>query len=263
LAGSIYTCTPGEYGRVGSKELVKRVCQYLQSSDGGNHNAYAIPVGGSNAIGSFGYIQAVDELMAQWDKNQGPIDHIVFACGSGGTAAGIALGIALAHGALDKSDTTDNQDIPTVHAIGVCDNPDYFYAFVSNIADGMGLSLPSDMSTEVFLRRHMVVHQGKGLGYAVSTDEELDFVCQFAQETGIALDPVYSGKALYNFVTGLVEGPDSQSFRGKNVLFWHTGGALGLYASDLTARMARQSPVKRLDVYGKNMENAVDVKGAE
>jgi hypothetical protein len=30
----------------------------------------------------------------------------------------------------------------------------------------------------------MILHQGKGLGYAVNTDEELDFVSQFAVETG-------------------------------------------------------------------------------
>ena len=251
---------------MGSDELVKRVCDHLESSNGGLRRPYGIPVGGSNALGSFGYIEAVDELKSQWedladDKSPAPpIDHIVFACGSGGTAAGIALGIALAYGALEPG--TENLRIPTVHAIGVCDNPDYFYRFVAKIADDMGLVLPSDMSMEEFIRQHMIVHQGKGLGYAISTDDELDFVCQFAQDTGIALDPVYSGKALYNFVSGVIDGSDSDSFRGKNVLFWHTGGALGLFdkGDDLLNKLARQSTVFRLDVYGKQgMEGTVDI----
>jgi hypothetical protein len=45
----------------------------------------------------------------------GSVDHIVFACGSGGTAAGVALGARLAR-------------MPQrVHAVGVCDSPDAFY----------------------------------------------------------------------------------------------------------------------------------------
>ena len=90
---------------------------------------------------------------------------------------------------------------PTVHAIGVCDDPDYFYQYIAGIADEMGFRVPSDFaSTESFMREHVVVHQGKGLGYARSTAEELEFVQAFCCATGIVLDPVYSGKALYNFV---------------------------------------------------------------
>lgn len=44
LVGSkIYTCTPGEYGRVGSKELVERVCHDIESKT--NKKVYPIPVG--------------------------------------------------------------------------------------------------------------------------------------------------------------------------------------------------------------------------
>jgi 1-aminocyclopropane-1-carboxylate deaminase/D-cysteine desulfhydrase-like pyridoxal-dependent ACC family enzyme len=74
----------------------------------------------------------------------------------------------------------------------------------------------------------MTVHQGKGLGYAISTAEELQFCTDFAVETGIILDPVYSGKALYHFVTN-VFGADPEAYRGTTILFWHTGGALGMY----------------------------------
>jgi D-cysteine desulfhydrase len=279
VASTIYTCTPGEYGRLGSVALVNCLCRHLKAAAANTNlpsrstglRPYPIPVGGSNGLGSFGYLRAVDELISQWkdqyndDDNQQEqtIDHIVFACGSGGTAAGIVLGIAIAYGALNNNGTVvGDRILPKVHAVGVCDSPDYFYKCVADIANDMGLILPKNgtCSTEDFVRQHMIVHQGKGLGYAISTDEELDFVSQFAMETGIALDPVYSGKALYRFVTDVVLN-DASPLEGKNILLWHTGGALGLYdkGEELLRRLEQQSPVKRLDVYGKCLHDGVGI----
>jgi D-cysteine desulfhydrase family pyridoxal phosphate-dependent enzyme len=222
VGSTIYTCTPGEYGRVGSKEIVARVCAHLEESQD-KGAPYPIPVGGSNGMGTWGYINGVEELLAQWDsiESKPSLDHVVFACGSGGTATGIAVGMALAHGAIEKS--SESIVAPQVHAIGVCDNPDYFYGYVAKIADEMGIQLPGGMTTESFIRKHMIAHQGKGLGYASSTPEELDFITNIALETGIVLDPVYSGKALYHFFTSVLQGEEAEQYRGKNILFWHTG----------------------------------------
>ena len=43
VGASIHTCTPGEYGRVGSKELVRRVCSDIESKT--SQKVYPIPVG--------------------------------------------------------------------------------------------------------------------------------------------------------------------------------------------------------------------------
>ena len=151
VGSQLYTCTPGEYGRVGSTALVARLQKHLRSAHG--KNPYPIPVGGSNGLGSWGYINAVDELLQQWMSLQehmkesssyssSTLDHVVFACGSGGTATGIALGLCLA---FQQSTTSPP---PVVHAIGVCDDPDYFYSFVAEIAKEMGLSVPPSSSTD-------------------------------------------------------------------------------------------------------------------
>jgi 1-aminocyclopropane-1-carboxylate deaminase/D-cysteine desulfhydrase-like pyridoxal-dependent ACC family enzyme len=249
VGSKLYTCTPGEYGRIGSNELVRRVCACIESEGASNSKPYAIPVGGSNGLGSWGYINGVHELLEQWESNDiGSLDHIVFACGSGGTAAGIALGIASAFGNADPAET------PTVHAMGVCDDPEYFYDYVAEIAGEMGFT-HSSMDAREFIRQHLVVHQAKGLGYASSTPEELNFVSKFAVDTGIVLDPIYSGKALYHFLSEVVaDNPDE--YQDKRVLFWHTGGALGLYdkGGALVDSLNQISPVKRLDVYGKGGE---------
>ena len=249
MAGaSIHTCTPGEYGRVGSEGLIESLKQDLESRIE-KKKVYKIPVGGSNGLGTWGYIEAVDELMNQIDEDSDIIDHVVFACGSGGTAAGISLGLTLAY-----HENENIENLPKVHAVGVCDYPDYFFETIASIAKEMGLDMtevPCCTSIEELVRSGMIVHQGKGLGYASSTPEELDFIIKFALETGISLDPVYSGKALFHFMKEIKENPES--YRDSRVMFWHTGGSLGNYekVESLGRTLQSISPVKRMNVYGK------------
>lgn len=91
------------------------------------------------------------------------LDHVIFATGSGGTATGIAVGLSLAYGSVgDGHPATEGQSAPTVHAVGVCDNPDYFYTTMSSIADDMGIDLPTNMTTEQFIRDAVTVRNGNG-----------------------------------------------------------------------------------------------------
>jgi D-cysteine desulfhydrase len=61
-----------------------------------------------------------------------------------------------------------------------------------------------------------------GIGYARSTSEELEFIRQISIQNGIMLDPVYSGKALYN-LKAIVESSPDVFQKGQKVLFIHTG----------------------------------------
>ena len=219
-------------------------------------------MGGSNGLGTWGYINAVDELMYQIGGGGGisgsdsadsssdfALDHVIFATGSGGTATGIAVGLSLAFGSVGISHPAMvGKSAPKVHAVGVCDDPEYFYQTMSSIADEMGIELPPSMTTDQFIRETVTVYNGKGRGYALSSDDELAFILQFAIETGVSLDPVYSGKALYYFLEKIVkDNPDA--YRNKNILFWHTGGSIGLYekGDTLLERMLVTSPVNRVD----------------
>ena len=99
-----------KYGRLGSNKLVQGVCNYLQHTRKSHTKPYPIPVGGSNAIGTWGYINGVNELMEQIEQirashddsnnNDFVLDHVIFATGSGGTATGIAVGLSLAYGSI-------------------------------------------------------------------------------------------------------------------------------------------------------------------
>jgi D-cysteine desulfhydrase len=209
-------------------------------------NPYPIPVGGSNALGTWGYIEGVNELMQQQQLlsgNPGTMDSIVVATGSGGTLAGIVIGLALYYHHSQQQQIQYRR--PVVHAVGVCDDPTYFYNKLEHIVKEMGYSttLLNDMNEWV------KIHQGKGRGYAQSTPEEMELIQQFAQCTGIVLDPVYTGKALYHFLHKVVQ-DDPETFRNTRILFWHTGGSLGLQvrSTELMLSLKEVSPVHKLDI---------------
>ena len=210
VGADIRLVSPGTYARLGSAALTEQLATQLRAA---GRRPLVIPVGGSNAKGAFGYLDAVEEVRRQCDGGFA-FDHIVFACGSGGTAAGLALGIKLS-GLADTS---------LVHAVGVCDSPRYFYDHIDDVARTLGVAAVTGPA-ESFC----TVYHGAGAGYAKSTREELDFLSSFGRATGIVLDPVYSGKALYQFATHIVPSRPDVFKRGHTVLFLHTGGTLGLY----------------------------------
>ncbi len=107
---------------------------------------------------------------------QDGITDVVVACGSGGTAAGLAIANKLTGSAR------------RIHAISVCDNAAYFHGHVNEVLRALG---DAETRSEDILR---VVDGYKGLGYAQSTEEELRFCTHVGAATGILLDRVYTGK---------------------------------------------------------------------
>jgi D-cysteine desulfhydrase len=145
-----------------------------------------------------------------------PFDAIVHACGSGGTAAGIALG------------AREWNVSERVHAMAVCDDITYFEAVIGRIiVEAEQLEPELDRAAEV------VVHDRfKGPAYGVASDEQRRFIALVARKTGLMLDPVYTGKALF----GLAR----LAPRPRRALFVHTGGLPGLLADP--ELMAAASP---------------------
>ena len=68
---------------------------------------------------------------------------------------------------------------------------------------------------------------GAGLGYAINTEKEIEFIVSFARRTGIFLDPVYTGKAF----AGLLDLIEKKELGAQEpIVFLHTGGGPGLFA---------------------------------
>lgn len=169
-------------------------------------DGYVIPEGGSNALGSWGYVRAVEEMAAQWDR---PPTSIVCATGSGGTHAGLAIGVRRLR--LDV----------TVYGVAICDDAETFRALVASISNDASTrwpDLPALSPEEV-----QVVDGYKGRGYGLSTGDELADIAAVARATGLILDPVYTGKAF----RALLHEPERF---GERPVFVHTGGIFGLLA---------------------------------
>ena len=175
--------------------------------------SYVIPVGASDGIGSFGYYLAMQEIIEQEKELHLHFDCIILAVGSGGTYAGLLLA---------KKIFKHNVRI---YGFSVCDDKVYFkkrikeifYESVNYLSESLTVS-----EDEI-----NIVDGYKGIGYALSRKEELQFIYNFALQEGIVLDPVYTGKAMY----GLTEEIGKGQFRNfKNILFIHTGGLFGLFS---------------------------------
>lgn len=66
-----------------------------QDLEAQKRNVYEIPYGGSNLLGAYGFVDAVKELTKQLSEKNLKIDYIFFASSSGGTQAGLRLGMDL------------------------------------------------------------------------------------------------------------------------------------------------------------------------
>jgi D-cysteine desulfhydrase len=170
---------------------------------------YIIPEGGSNGLGALGYVQAVVELREQQRLGLCPphFDAVVCACGSGGTATGLALGIAELGGA------------ERVDAIAVCDDTPTFEAITQRIA-AEARQLCAFSSSTLPLQIHDAY---KGPAYAESSPEQRAFQSEISRRVGLIFDPVYTGKALF--------GLQQLTPKPKRALFIHTGGLPGWLAA--------------------------------
>jgi D-cysteine desulfhydrase len=183
---------------------------------------YIIPEGGSNALGAWGYIRAMQELVTDLEGIAAP-DHpvtVVYACGSGGTGAGLVIAAKLLGLA--------SQGI-RVAGINVCDDRQYFLDGITRICREvddrwkLGANVTADDVD--------IIDGHVGAGYAKSRPEELVTIRDVCRSDGIVLDPVYTGKAFHGVVTELQRDP--RRF-GAAVAFVHTGGMFGLFASPET-----------------------------
>ncbi len=190
-------------------EQYKGVEDLMEQAAGAN--GYILPEGASNAIGSFGYVRAIEEIAAASLEDGIHYDFIVHACGSGGTAAGLIAGKKIRNLRAQ------------IVSVSICDDAEYFTKKIRTILTGMVESYGVRFDPESI--EINILDGYKGRGYALNTPEELAFIREMARLEGLILDPVYSGKAF----RGMVEQAQKGLFgKGSNVLFIHTGGIYGL-----------------------------------
>lgn len=171
-------------------------------------DAYFIPLGGSNPLGSLGFVDAARELAAQVRAGElAEPDVVVVALGSGGTAAGLAVGF-------------EEAGMKT-RVLGVAVAPP------SPVLRHLSRRLAQKTAVVAGLPRSAAVRAAKrvdvdgawiGRGYGHATDEGRRSV-ELAASAGLTLDDTYTAKA---FACALTLARASGRGEGREVLFWHT-----------------------------------------
>lgn len=225
--------TPGQYAE--RETLLAAAATELRAA---GRRPYVIPEGGSNALGSWGYVGLVAELAgsdvgadastgardgaaAGASSSSAAWDHIVCATGSGGTLAGLVLGRRLLRERTPWLERSKMWGVP------VCDDGAYFRRKVHAIAHEFEERHPELGPLGLTDEEIGVLDGYKGPAYAVPFGEELDLIRNVARHEGLLLDPVYTGKAFYGLVS---EARNGRFAAGSRVLFLHTGGVFSLFA---------------------------------
>lgn len=211
MAGAqIVWITPEDYDR--RNECMAREGAALESA---GHKPFLIPEGASDALGSWGYIRAAEELVNDIANLPGGGSQpctIINAAGSGGTSAGLILGARIFE---------LNARIVSVNVSG---DRQYFIEAIGDICE----KAIADYKLEVDFSRERdveIIDGYVGRGYGLSQPVELELLCETARTEGIFLDPVYTGKAFFGMVQELKNNPGCF---GDRVIFVHTGGIFGL-----------------------------------
>jgi D-cysteine desulfhydrase len=193
----------------------------VQAAAAEGKRPYLVPYGGSSPTGALGYAFAVEELLSQNVK----ADWIVFATSSGGTHAGLVLG--------QRTFGFKGQ----ILGISIDESEGWLKSRVSALASDASARLGTRM---VFGAADILANdQYCRAGYGVVTSAEREALHLFAENEGLLLDPVYTGRAAAGLID-LVRG----GFFKKNetVLFWHTGGQPALFADRYRDLSASPSP---------------------
>ncbi|OUR68102.1 D-cysteine desulfhydrase [Marinomonas sp. 42_23_T18] len=174
---------------------------------------YFIPVGGSNEIGSLGYVRCANEILEQMAEQGIELDQIVLASGSAGTQAGLLAGLIAA-----------NSSIPVV-GISISRDAEAQHLLVENLLDKTLCLMGLD--PELAKGRVLICGDYVGDGYGITTPGTIEAVKMAAQFEGLLLDPVYTGKGM----SGLIDMCRTKVFeKNHNILFLHTGGSQALFA---------------------------------
>jgi len=176
-----------------------------------NRGVYLIPPGGSNWLGTIGFVNAGLELAAQVAAGEiDKPDRIYVANGTMATAVGLALGLALA-------------DLPAeVQAVRVTEdfvsNPEAMRRLLLKTATIMHRLDPSIPRNLADRARYCFREGFLGDGYAKPTAATERAIAIARDEFGLRLESTYTGKAMAAMLHDL----DQAECAGQSMLFWNT-----------------------------------------
>lgn len=148
---------------------------------------YHLPEGGTNALA----IKGCEEILSENDKD---FDYVAVAAGTGGTISGII------NASIQKQSVLG---FPALKG-------DFLKEDICKFAEKENWQLILDY------------HFG---GYAKVNTHLIEFINDFKKNTGIPLDPIYTGKMMYGLLDMVKKGKFK---KGTKILAIHTGGLQGI-----------------------------------
>ena len=167
---------------------------------------YLIPEGGTNNLA----IKGCEEILTPEDES---FDFICCSVGTGGTIAGI-INSSQAHQKV--------LGFPTLKG-------DFLKDEIRNFAKN---------------NRWELINQYHFGGYGKVTADLIDFINSFREETGIQLDPIYTGKMVFG-VIDLIK--NNYFAEGSKILFIHTGGIQGIKGMNIKLKNKKLPLIKQDD----------------
>ncbi|MEI5639570.1 MULTISPECIES: 1-aminocyclopropane-1-carboxylate deaminase/D-cysteine desulfhydrase [unclassified Pseudoalteromonas] len=166
--------------------------------------------GGHCLEGTQAFYDAAFEAHTQAKQH---FDFVFHASGTGATQAGLHVGFKKINLATQ------------VIGISVArENPRGTEAITHSVLEFVNANqLDTELSENIMFDDEYIAG-----GYEKTNPEQLSVIKSVAEQTGIILDPTYSGKAWHGMQQYIKSGKVKP---GSNVLFWHTGGLLNLMAT--------------------------------
>ena len=196
------------------KTLWKTVVSYYLLERIKHPGAYFVFAGGSNPEGTIGYVNAAFELKEQIDRGDMPEPKVIICpLGSGGTLAGLALGLQLA-------------GLP-IGVTGVRVSKSHLGPFQACTGNTVAKLMKQ---TYAYLKKHCrrlpditlrlpeILHDYFGGGYGVPTKAASNVSCLLKDKEGIALDTTYTSKAF----AAVYDYCKEHGKEAGSVLYWHT-----------------------------------------
>jgi D-cysteine desulfhydrase len=167
-------------------------------------NPFMIPLGASTPTGALGFAAAIDEMIAQGVRP----DVIMHAGSSGGTQAGLVAGVA--RNGLSTRVIAVSADDPA--------------ASIAATVRGIVQAIPGcdSFHGDIVVDDTMV-----GDGYGIPTTASREAQQLLARNEALFVDHTYTAKAAAALIAYARDGRFSSD---ETVLFWHTGGQVGLFA---------------------------------
>jgi 1-aminocyclopropane-1-carboxylate deaminase/D-cysteine desulfhydrase-like pyridoxal-dependent ACC family enzyme len=199
-------------------ELAATIESTIARLEADGRRPYSIPLGGSSAIGASAYATCASEIELALDAARSARPLVVTAVGTGGTYAGLAAGFG------------DHGRVLGVDVGAVANVADTLGDLTDAVADLIGNPRPTG---SLQLDRSQTVAP-----YGEPTDAVFAALRLVAENEGVVLDPVYSGRAM----AALVDGARTGAFDGEaTIVFVVTGGMPALFTSRYADRFTIQT----------------------